>query len=319
MNKLNIVETGAAAAPEGGRLGRRKEAEARFDRLWLVNPEQFNPLRNIMERERIARTLELLKPHLDLKGKKVADLGCGGGVLTRAVQELGAQVDAVDISNNALKHLSGDAIQPFQDYVPMTLLKDDTYDLVICTELIGYLPKEEHRMLFSELARLVKPDGFVLFSSAMDINSMNPVQQFVDLAETELKLEAWRFSYHLCWIRLKDFFMAPARFAKAWRDPEYRQRALMQRRHLSLFWFRLNSHAFPGILWSVIQIPSAPIVKLLKTNHTLLNALEKLCRFFWSDPGISHAIFIGKRRPLYIPPPENELPRETKHKKQVWE
>lgn len=321
MNKLNIVTTDATQPAASGRLSRRKETEARFERLWLVNPEQMDPLRNIRERERIDRTQAILKD-IDLKDKRVLDLGCGGGVLSRKLRDRGADIDAVDISSNALKMLSSqntDHIRPIQDYAPATKLPDDAYDIVLCTELIGFLPREEHRMLFSELARLVKPNGHVVCSSALDINSLDAIQQFADLAETELKIDHWVFSYNLCWIRLKDFFIAPARFARAWRDPEYRQQAVDKRHGISRWWFRLNSHAFPGVLWSVIQIFTAPIVTLLKTNRWLLLKLEKFCRFFWSESGISHALFIGQRKPLYVPPPENELPRETKHKKQVWE
>lgn len=321
MQKLNIVASDAAQRNSNGRLSRRKEAEARFDRLWLVNPGQMNPLRNIRERERIARTLELLQDR-DLTGKRILDLGCGGGVLSRQLRDRGAEVDAVDISSNALKILSEqslDGIRPMQDYAPATKLPDDTYDIILCSELIAYLPKEERRMLFSELARLVNPDGRVVCSSALDINSLDALQQFADLAETELKIERWVFSYHLCWIRLKDFFIAPARFTRAWKDPEYKRQALDKRSGISRWWFQLNSHAFPGILWSVIQIPCSPIVTFLKTNRSLLIALEKFCRLFWSESGISHALFIGQRKPLYVPPPENEIPREAKHKKQVWE
>lgn len=321
QKKLNIVTTDVLQPAPNGRLSRRKEAEARFDRLWLVSPEKMNPLRNIRERERVDRTLDLLKA-IDLKGKRIVDLGCGGGVISRRLRDRGAEVDAVDISGNALKILSSqnlDHIRPIQDYAPTTKLPDDAYDIVLCTELIGFLSREEHRMLFSELARLVKPDGRVVCSSALDINSLDALQQFGDLAETELKIDQWVFSYHLCWIRLNDFFIAPARFARAWRDPEYRLQALDKRHGISRWWFRLNCHAFPGVLWSLIQILSAPIVKLLKTNRGLLLALEKFCRFFWSESGISHALFMGQRKPLYVPPPENELPRETKHKKQLWE
>ncbi|MCE5318258.1 MAG: methyltransferase domain-containing protein [Parachlamydia sp.] len=104
QKKLNIIATdNAVAQPQPSeRLSRRKEAEARFDRLWLVSPEQMNPLRNIRERERLDRTLDILKG-IDLQSKRVVDLGCGGGVLSRKLRDSGAEVDAVDISSNALK------------------------------------------------------------------------------------------------------------------------------------------------------------------------------------------------------------------------
>lgn len=328
QNKLNIVAIDNKKETENKNrpFSRRKEAEARFDRIWLIHPEQFNQNRNVKEKERITYTLDLIKKHLDVAGKRIVDIGCGGGAISHALADLGAYVDAVDVSSIALTHLATlrkennqwENIQPLQDYAPATKLKDDAYDLVICTDLIAYLAKEEHRMLFSELARLIKPDGFLICSSEMDINSIYPVQQFAELAETEFKIEEWRFSYHLCWIRLKDFFSAPARFARAWKDPEYRQRALIQRTHLSHFWFQLNSRPLPAMIWSVVQIFFTPILKLIKTNRMLLLILERFCRFWWNEAGISHALFVGKRKPLYIPPPET-FSSEIKHKKQVWE
>lgn len=321
QKKLAIVasdnQVSGSEAPSHLRKNRRQEAEARFDRLWLIAPQQMNPDRHIMEKERIERTLNAIDKSLE--GKRAVDLGCGSGVLARALRSRGAEVDAVDISKNALKLLDDQALHPIQDYVPMTALKDDTYDLVLCTELIGYLPKDEHRLLFSELARLVKSDGIIVCSSAMDIDSVDPVQQFAGLAETELKIDSWHFSYHLCWIRIKNFLSAPARFSRGWRDPEYRVRALEKRTGLGRWWFSFNSRTIPALFWSLVQLPIAPLLKLVRSNRSLLLGLEKFCHFFWSDNGISHALFIGRRRPLYTPPPEDQLPRETKHKKQVWE
>jgi 2-polyprenyl-3-methyl-5-hydroxy-6-metoxy-1,4-benzoquinol methylase len=321
QNRLNIVavEEKRLVQPND-RLARRQEAEARFDRLWLIAPEQMDPMRHVMEKERIARTLALIDQQGSLKGKKGVDLGCGKGVLALQLRDKGVEIDAVDISSNALKPLHNlSQIHPIQDYVPTTRLKDDAYDIVLCTELIGYLPRDEHRLLISEIARLVKADGIVVCSSSLDIDSFDAVQQFTDLMETELKIESWRFSYHLCWIRLKDLFSAPAHYVKARRDPEYRQKALQKRRGISRHWFSFNSRPLPALVWSLLQLFANPIVKLLKTNHLILLKLEKFCRFFWSDAGISHAILLGRRRPLFVPPPAKELPRETKHKKQLWE
>jgi 2-polyprenyl-3-methyl-5-hydroxy-6-metoxy-1,4-benzoquinol methylase len=318
----NIQNKAEDQSPLSNRKMHRKELQARFDRLWLIDAEHMDPLRNCMERDRIERTMTLIQTTLSLSGKLVADLGCGSGVLTRKTRDAGAKVDALDISVNALKILREhrmDNIEAIQDYVPMTTLKDDSYDLVVSTELIAWLPEDEYRLYFSELARLVKLDGHVVCSTQIDINSDDALQRFANLAETEFKIDKWILSHHLCYLRITDFFKAPARFAKASHDNEYRLRELNRRYGFSQWWFRMNSTKAPAFLWSLIQYPLKPIVGLLRQNRTLLLCLEKICSFFWSQSGISHAIFIGQRRPMLEILPKNEIPKELKHKKQLWE
>ena len=48
---------------------------------------QINPLR-----------LNFIKERTSLKGKKVLDIGCGGGILTEALSEAGAEVVGIDAS-----------------------------------------------------------------------------------------------------------------------------------------------------------------------------------------------------------------------------
>jgi 2-polyprenyl-3-methyl-5-hydroxy-6-metoxy-1,4-benzoquinol methylase len=319
-NHIDQANSKEAPAISSSKM-QRKALQARLDRFWLVDSEHMNPLRNCMERERIERTVSLLK-QMVLEGKSAVDLGCGSGVMTRRVSERGASVDAVDISANALKLLKEkpmDRIQAIHEYVPMTTLKDDAYDLVISTELIAWLPADEYRLYFSELARLVKPEGSVVCSTLIDINSEDALQRFAYLAETEFNIEKWILSHHLCYLHIADFFKAPARFARSKNDSEYRQREIERRFGFSRWWFRINSAKAPGLLWSLVQYPLKPIVGLLRQSRTLLILLEKICAFFWPDTGVSHAIFIGKRRSMLETLPANELPKESKHKKQVWE
>lgn len=194
---------------------RRQEFQARFDRMWLLDPKQFDPTRNSRERERVERTLHLLLRHIHLEGKRVADLGCGSGYISRRIASYKADVDAVDISGKALKHLQTEDtahIKACQDFVPSTTLQDDHYDLVISTELIAYLPEELFRLYFSELSRLVKPDGWIVCSTSIDISTDEGEHRFISLAETEIVIHECLYSYHRFTILLTDFFKAPSHF-----------------------------------------------------------------------------------------------------------
>lgn len=242
-----------------------------MERLWKEDPEQFNPERDAVQRQRVDRTLEMIARCGNWKEKKAVDLGCGSGVITRKMRDLGfLVVDAVDVSSQALKRLQEkDAhnIHPIQDCLPCTRLKDAQYDLVVCTEVIGYLHQKEYRLLFSELARLVKMDGVVICSSALDAHTENPLALFSQLADSEFEPLHWALSYHR--------------------------------------WF--------------LNLLNTPLSRFLKQNGKVCNALEAVCRFFSSPSGASHVIFAGKRRPLQFPLPPNEIPREPKQKRHVWE
>ena len=139
---------------------RMRKLQAKFERLWLINPEHFNPLSNCMERERLERTWQLLIKHMNVVHKHIVDIGCGAGVFSRRLRDGGAQVEAVDIAENALKNfkeIGADHIQLKQDAMPMTSLPDHAYDGIICTDLIAELPREDYRLFFAELSRLIKP------------------------------------------------------------------------------------------------------------------------------------------------------------------
>lgn len=325
-DKLKIVAeqkpTQESPRSYSGGKSRRLEAQAIADRIWLQNPQAFDPKRNAMERLRLERTLELVTETIDLKGKRACDLGCGQGDFTRALRDQGAEVDAVDISPLALKALQqGDMtrIKAYQDYVPMTTLKDNAYTLVACLELIADLRHDEHRLLFSELARLVSNEGYVVCSTALDVHSEDALARYTQLAETELQITAWKVGYHRLWIALKNGLQTPARYYRASRDSDYRHRKLEQRSPLSRAWFGLNSTRPLGLFWGGIAVLFHPLLTFFKHNRTLLLLCEKISRFWWSDAGISHAILIGQKRPLFQHLPKDEIPKETKHKRQVWE
>lgn len=248
-NPLQIIEVHQGPPiqekPPSKRIS-REEIRACFERKWLQNPEKFNPLRNIKERERIARTMEFIQDHLQLKNLKAVDLGCGYGELTKRLSRAGAIVDAVDVASNALvkiDNLGLQKVKTIQDCLPATFLEDEAYDLVLCTDVIALLEEKNFRLLFSELSRLVKKDGYIVCSTPIDINSDDALPRFANLAQTEFTILDWKFSYHRIYISLKNWLGGGQ-------------------------------------------------------NRRFLLIMEQLSKVLYGDAGISHAIFIAKRRPL---------------------
>ncbi len=323
--KVNFVEKKSSfpsSAALGGKSSRRQETQARMERLWHQDVQQFNPERDCMQRQRVQRTIEALRTRTSLTGLKAVDLGCGGGVISRLLRDGGAAIDAVDVATNALQLLKSADMQhitPIHDCLPNTRLADNAYDLVVCTEVIGYLPADEYRLLFAELARLVKADGLVACSTGLDIDTDDALERFAALGETEFIIDQWVLSYHRLFIQLLRLLEAPAAFVKASQSRDVRQQELAKRAYFSRFWFKWNSTAVLALCWKIVNLASAPLAAGLRQNKPLLTALERITKFLWSESGISHALFIGRRRPLTFPLPAGEMPREMKHKRQVWE
>lgn len=304
------------------RLVRSKEAEARFERLWLVDPNQFDPERNAMQQERLERTWHLLNKFVDLNGKRVVDLGCGSGVFTRRMRDAGARIDAIDIAENALKLFrkqGSDHINLKQEAMPVTSLPDHAYDVVVCLDVLAELPPQDYRLFFSELARLVKQDGYVLASTPIDIFSEGGVERLKDFIATEFTLLCFVPSYHAFYIRLKHVLESPDQFVKGWLDPDVRQKELNLRIGFGRWWYWINTTFIFMWLWLALQLILNPFIGLLRRSHFLLLHLEKACHFLWDDAGISHFIFIAQEKPLQMEEEPHELPIERPKKKEIWE
>jgi 2-polyprenyl-3-methyl-5-hydroxy-6-metoxy-1,4-benzoquinol methylase len=180
----------------------RQLAEERLDLLWSQSPKQFDYSRNCREIERIERTWDLIQKIPDLNQKVIVDVGCGTGEIAKRLKKLGATVHALDGSQIPLPHLEKEGITAIHDYLPKTKLNDNFYDLVICTDVIGYLPPQEHRLLMLELSRIVKKEGYVICSTGLDIYTEDPLEIFESLLQTEFVVEEWRYSHHAWHIRM---------------------------------------------------------------------------------------------------------------------
>jgi 2-polyprenyl-6-hydroxyphenyl methylase/3-demethylubiquinone-9 3-methyltransferase len=120
---------------------------------------EINPLR-----------LGYINQKAPLAGKKVIDIGCGGGILTESMAALGAEVTGIDMSAAALDvaklHLLESGLQI--EYLLTTAEaaaheRPEQYDIVTCLELLEHVP--DPVSVVSACAALVKPDGHVFFST----------------------------------------------------------------------------------------------------------------------------------------------------------
>lgn len=113
--------------------------------------------------------VQFILSHVDVKDKKILDIGCGGGILTESLAALGAKVTGIDQSlplldiakqhNNSqfdIHYLSTDASE---------LAKNSPaqFDVVTCLEVLEHVPNP--LALIKACATLIKPNGYVFLST----------------------------------------------------------------------------------------------------------------------------------------------------------
>ena len=133
-------------------------------RWWDPNSD-FKPLHDINPLR-----LQWIDRHCQLAGKRVLDVGCGGGLLSEGMCEKGATVTGIDLSDKALSvarlHLleSGWKVDYQQiSAEELALQQSGSYDVVTCMEMLEHVPDPASTV--AACAALVKPGGHVFFST----------------------------------------------------------------------------------------------------------------------------------------------------------
>jgi ubiquinone/menaquinone biosynthesis C-methylase UbiE len=111
-----------------------------------------------------------LYPSLEAGGKDVLDVGCGTGHYINELRRRGLGVSGVDGSAEMLKHAR--ANNPGADIrqarVQELPFPDESFDSVICIEVLRYLPNPVH--CIREMARVLKPGGICLATAVPRLN-----------------------------------------------------------------------------------------------------------------------------------------------------
>jgi len=141
---------------------------AKFDQLahrWWDPQGEFRPLHEINPLR-----LEWIDRHAPLAGKRVLDVGCGGGILTEAMAQRGARVTGIDLSDKALRVAELHLLESRLSVMYEKASVDDfaarhagEFDVVTCMELLEHVP--EPAAMVVACARLVRAGGQVFFST----------------------------------------------------------------------------------------------------------------------------------------------------------
>ncbi|NAW86781.1 bifunctional 2-polyprenyl-6-hydroxyphenol methylase/3-demethylubiquinol 3-O-methyltransferase UbiG [Photobacterium halotolerans] len=105
-----------------------------------------------------------------LFGKKILDVGCGGGILAESMAREGAEVTGLDMGKEPLTVARLHALETGTklDYIQQTVEEHaeqhpELYDIVTCMEMLEHVP--DPASVIASCARLVKPGGHVFFST----------------------------------------------------------------------------------------------------------------------------------------------------------
>jgi len=105
-----------------------------------------------------------------IKGKKILDVGCGGGILSEALAAGGGRVKGIDLSGEVLLAAKEHALHSGLgiDYCRISVSElarsqPGEFDIVTCMEMLEHVP--EPFRIVAACAALVKPGGFAFFST----------------------------------------------------------------------------------------------------------------------------------------------------------
>jgi 2-polyprenyl-6-hydroxyphenyl methylase/3-demethylubiquinone-9 3-methyltransferase len=133
---------------------------------WWDPESEFRPLHQINPLR-----LDWIETHQRVAGKRVLDVGCGGGILSDAMARRGASVLGIDLAAKALKVAQLHAMEaatPSVEYREVAVedlaeAQPASFDMVTCMEMLEHVP--DPSSIVNACASLVKPGGWLFFST----------------------------------------------------------------------------------------------------------------------------------------------------------
>jgi 2-polyprenyl-6-hydroxyphenyl methylase/3-demethylubiquinone-9 3-methyltransferase len=142
---------------------------AKFGELahrWWDTESEFKPLHQINPVR-----LGWIESQCPLAGKRVLDVGCGGGILSDSMARRGASVLGIDLASRALKVARLHAMEAGTEGVDyreiaveeLAAEQPASFDVVTCMEMLEHVP--DPASVLRACAALVKPGGWVFLST----------------------------------------------------------------------------------------------------------------------------------------------------------
>lgn len=264
-----------------------------FERKWLIRQEAKDSyaILKAMEDQKIQ---DILTQHTSPQEKKLIHLPCGQGELSCQLKKLGFHITGLDIANNALKicRKKDPNITWIQDTLPHTQLEDQSYEIALCTDLLGLFSEDDQRLTLSEIQRILTQKSLAIFSNRLDYTSNNPQKAFEALICTEFTIIAKSLSYYRLNLNLIQLMQLPQKIKekikKKYNKNKTEKRFLKNK--FTIFFIRLLEY-LENLLY--------PLQKSLKENEKLNRWLEGLSKGIWRENACSHIILLGKKKQIF--------------------
>ncbi len=113
--------------------------------------------------------LAFIAAQIPLAGANVLDLGCGGGILSEALAESGANVTSIDLSADLIEvaklHKSPSMAIDYrlQSAESLAIELPAAFDLICCMEMLEHVP--EPAQILAACQKLLKPGGVLVLST----------------------------------------------------------------------------------------------------------------------------------------------------------
>ena len=141
---------------------------AKFDALasrWWDPDGEFRPLHEINPLR-----LDWIRQYADLNGRRVVDIGCGGGILAESMAAAGADVTGIDMAEGPLAVArlhqveSGAGVDYRQSTAEeLATANAGQYDIVTCLEMLEHVPSPAQ--IIGSVHTLLRPGGLAFFST----------------------------------------------------------------------------------------------------------------------------------------------------------
>ena len=132
---------------------------------WWDPAGSFRPLHEINPLR-----LDWIDRRAALPGKRVLDVGCGGGILSESMSARGADVLGIDLADKPLRVAQLHALESGARvrYRPVSAEElaheaAASFDVVTCMEMLEHVPDPDS--IVAACAALVRPQGWVFFST----------------------------------------------------------------------------------------------------------------------------------------------------------
>lgn len=133
-------------------------AEGNFKMLHIFNPKRIQYIESFIG---------------EVRGKKILDIGCGGGLVSEGLAKLGAKVTGIDLGEKAIESAKKHALEnnlninyrliSVQDLASEMAQTNEKFDHIVCMEMLEHVPQPEE--IIAQAQTMLQRNGLMFLST----------------------------------------------------------------------------------------------------------------------------------------------------------